>query len=86
MVFVLTIAATVWLYGLVPKDFLPSGDTGQLSASTEGAQDASFAAMVERQRAVAAILAQDPNVEAFMSSVGAGGPRPTCLLYTSRCV
>ena len=77
MVFVLTLAATVWLYGLVPKDFLPSGDTGQITVSTEGAQDASFASMVERQQAVAAILAQDPNVEAFMSSVGAGGPRPT---------
>ena len=74
-VFVLTIVASVWLYGLVAKDFLPSGDTGQISASTEGGQDASFASMVERQQAVAAILAQDPNVEAFMSSVGAGGPR-----------
>jgi HAE1 family hydrophobic/amphiphilic exporter-1 len=77
LVFVLTVAATVWLYGLVPKDFLPSGDTGQITVSTEGAQDASFASVVERQQTVAAILAQDPNVEAFMSSVGAGGPRPT---------
>jgi HAE1 family hydrophobic/amphiphilic exporter-1 len=76
-VFGLTVVATVGLFGMVPKDFLPSGDTGQISAFTEGAQDASFASMVERQRAVAAILAQDPNVEAFMSSVGAGGPRPT---------
>ena len=76
-VFGLTVAATVVLFGMVPKDFLPSGDTGQITAFTEGAQDASFASMVERQRAVAALLAQDPNVEGFMSSVGAGGPRPT---------
>ncbi|MBL8250479.1 MAG: efflux RND transporter permease subunit [Candidatus Competibacter sp.] len=76
-VFLATVAATVGLYGQVPKDFLPSGDTGQISASTEGAQDASFASMIERQRAVAAIVAQDPNVEAFMSSVGAGGARAT---------
>ncbi|MFZ1640044.1 MAG: efflux RND transporter permease subunit [Candidatus Contendobacter sp.] len=75
--FVFTVVATVVLFDRVPKGFLPSGDTGQITAFTEGAQDASFAAMVERQRAVAAILAQDPNVEAFMSSVGAGGPRPT---------
>ena len=33
--------------------------------------------MVERQRAVAAIIAQDPNVRSFMSSVGGGGPRST---------
>ncbi len=76
-VFALTVAATVTLFSAVPKDFLPSGDTGQITAFTEGAQDASFAAMGQRQWAVAAILAQDPNVEAFMSSVGAGGPRPT---------
>ena len=76
-VFVFTVAATVALFGAVPKDFLPSGDTGQIIAFTEGAQDASFAAMVERQRRIAAILSKDPNIEGFMSSVGAGGPRPT---------
>ena len=73
----LTVAATAWLFVTAPKDFLPSGDTGQIIAFTEGQQDASFAAMVERQRMVAAILAQDPNIDGFMSSVGAGGPRPT---------
>lgn len=77
VVFGLTVAATVWLFDTVPKSFLPSGDTGQIIAFTEGAQDASFAAMVQRQREIAAILARDPNVEGFMSSVGAGGPRPT---------
>ena len=77
VVFGLTVTATVVLFGAVPKDFLPSGDTGQISAFTEGAQDTSFAAMVGRQRQVAAILAKDPQVEGFMSSVGAGGPRPT---------
>ncbi|MDS4040999.1 MAG: efflux RND transporter permease subunit [Candidatus Competibacter sp.] len=77
VVFALTVVATAALFGKVPKDFLPSGDTGQIIAFTEGAQDASFAAMAERQRAVAAILAQDPNIDGFMSSVGAGGPRPT---------
>jgi len=77
VVFGLTVVATVVLFGTVPKDFLPSGDTGQIIAFTEGAQDASFTAMVERQRQVAAILAKDPHIEGFMSSVGAGGPRPT---------
>ncbi len=76
-VFVFTVAATVALFDRIPKDFLPSGDTGQIIAFTEGAQDASFTAMVERQRQIAAILAMDPSIEGFMSSVGAGGPRPT---------
>nr|WP_275711557.1 efflux RND transporter permease subunit [Dechloromonas hankyongensis]MCG2578223.1 efflux RND transporter permease subunit [Dechloromonas hankyongensis] len=74
-------AATLLLTGLlftqVPKDFIPSGDSGQIIAFTEGAQDASFVSMVAHQRAVADIVAQDPDIASFMSSVGAGGIRPT---------
>ena len=75
--FVATLLVTGMLFVVVPKDFLPSGDTGQMIAFTEGAQDASFGAMVRHQQQVAEILARDPNVDSFMSSVGAGGPRPT---------
>jgi len=75
--FFLSLALTVIVFTNVPKDFIPSGDSGQLIAFTEGAQDASFASMVEHQRAAAAIVAQDPNIRSFMSSVGAGGIRPT---------
>ncbi len=77
MVFVATVLLTGFVFTQVPKDFLPSGDSGQISASTEGAQDASFASMVEHQRAVAAIIAKDPNVRSFMSTVGGGGARST---------
>ena len=75
--FVATIVLTGVFFTMVPKDFLPSGDSGQITASTEGAQDSSFAAMVEHQRAVAAVIAKDPNVQSFMSSVGGGGSRST---------
>ena len=68
-----TVVATVYLYGHVPKGFIPNQDTGQLSGSTEAAQDISFDAMVQRQQAVAAIVAQDPNVEGYTSSAGGGG-------------
>ena len=74
-VFVLTAAASAWLYVAIPKDFLPSGDSGQIIAFTEAAPDTSFAAMTEKQRAVAAIAAQETDIETFMSVVGAGGPR-----------
>ncbi|MBL8415137.1 MAG: efflux RND transporter permease subunit, partial [Propionivibrio sp.] len=76
-VFAATIVLSGVLFTMVPKDFIPSGDSGQIIAFTEGAQDASFASMVEHQRAVAAIVAQDPNIRSFMSSVGGGGIRPT---------
>jgi HAE1 family hydrophobic/amphiphilic exporter-1 len=75
--FVLSVVFSGLLFVQIPKGFLPSGDSGQITASTEGAQDISFAAMVEKQRAVAAIVAQDPNIRSFMSSVGAIGSRPT---------
>jgi HAE1 family hydrophobic/amphiphilic exporter-1 len=75
--FVLTLIVTALLYGAVPKDFLPSGDTGQIIASTEGPQDISFPAMMQRQRAVAEIVAKDPSVRSLGSFVGASGPRPT---------
>ncbi len=75
--FFATIVLTVVFFNLVPKDFLPSGDSGQITATTEGPQDASFAYMVEHQRALAEIIAKDPNIRSFMSSVGATNMRPT---------
>jgi len=75
--FFLSIVGSVVLYREIPKDFLPSGDTGRILGRTEGAPDTSFASMVERQRAVAAIAASDPNIEILMSVVGSGGSRIT---------
>ena len=65
--------ATAWLFGLIPKGFLPSVDTGQLFAFTEAAQGISFADMARHQKAIAAIVREDPDVAAVMSSIGAGG-------------
>jgi HAE1 family hydrophobic/amphiphilic exporter-1 len=65
--------ATVWLFTRVPKGFLPSDDIGQIFAPTEAAQGISFEAMVEHQKAVAAIVAEDPAVAGFMSSCGNRG-------------
>jgi HAE1 family hydrophobic/amphiphilic exporter-1 len=68
-----TLVATIYLYGLVPKGFIPNQDTGQIQGSTEAPQDISFDAMVQRQQEVADIIRQDPDVDAFSSSVGGGG-------------
>jgi len=68
---------TVHLFVAVPKDFIPSQDTGQIFGFTEAAQGISFEAMVERQMEVVDVIKQDPAVEAFMSTVGATGASPT---------
>jgi HAE1 family hydrophobic/amphiphilic exporter-1 len=75
VLFLLSIVATVQLFRVMPSDFLPSEDTGQINAFTEGANGISFAEMRRHQAEAAQILAADPNVEGFMTSVGAGGTR-----------
>ncbi len=69
--------ATVYLFIRIPKGFLPSEDTGTIFAFTEAAQGISFDSMMRHQQEVAAIVRKDPNIEAFMSAVGAGGPNAT---------
>ena len=65
--------ATIYMFGLVPKGFIPSEDTGQVIINTEGAQGVSYEQMVQYQQELAAIVAKDQNVESFFSSVGVGG-------------
>ncbi|MEW6163923.1 MAG: efflux RND transporter permease subunit [Pseudomonadota bacterium] len=75
--FLATLLLSAALFVKVPKDFLPSGDTGRIIASLEGPQDIAFAAMKERQREVAALIAGDPAVERIASFAGASGSRVT---------
>jgi HAE1 family hydrophobic/amphiphilic exporter-1 len=77
MVSALVLAATIYMFTKIPMGFIPSEDTNQIFGSTEAAQDISFDSMVKHQRQVAEIISKDPNVESFMSSVGAGGPTST---------
>lgn len=67
------VVLTVWVGSVLPTGFIPTDDTRQIFVFTEGAQDISFAEMVKHQEAGAAIVAQQPEVEAFMSALG-GGP------------
>jgi hydrophobe/amphiphile efflux-1 (HAE1) family protein len=57
----------------LPQGFIPTDDTGFVLVFTEGAQDVSFEEMVRHQQAAAAVIAQRPYVDAFMSSLGSGG-------------
>jgi HAE1 family hydrophobic/amphiphilic exporter-1 len=68
------LVATMYLFVIVPKGFIPNVDTGQITANTQAAADISFAEMVKHQQAVARIIQKNPNVEGVNSSVGAGGP------------
>ncbi len=74
-IFLGSLAATVFLFYVMPEDFLPSEDTGQIIAFTEAADRTSFLHMIEYQNQAAAIIAKDPDLQGWMSSVGAGGAR-----------
>jgi len=61
---------TAYLFVVIPKGFIPSQDIGQISGGTEAAQGISFKEMQAHQQKVADVLKKDPNVDAFMSSIG----------------
>jgi HAE1 family hydrophobic/amphiphilic exporter-1 len=73
----LMVVLTVVVGSRLPTGFIPTDDTGQIFAFTEAAQDVSFAEMMRHQQAAAAIVAKNPNVEAFMSAIGASNSSPT---------
>jgi HAE1 family hydrophobic/amphiphilic exporter-1 len=68
----LVLAATVYLFMVIPKGFLPDEDTGQIFIFTEGVQGISFDSMVEHQQALNKIVMQQPWVDSFMSTAAGG--------------
>src|SRR5262249_11788082 len=64
---------TFYLFGVVPKGFIPSGDTGLLFGNTEAAQGISLDDMIKHQNAITNIIKNDPNVQSYASTVGSGG-------------
>lgn len=72
IVFVAMFASTIWLFGRVPKGFIPDVDTDQIYVNTEMAQGTSFLAMRGYQERINQILATDPDIDSFLSSVGGG--------------
>ncbi|KIZ39526.1 MULTISPECIES: multidrug efflux RND transporter permease subunit [Rhodopseudomonas] len=72
-----TIAATLVLYVVAPKGFLPLQDTASITAVTEAGPDVSFAEMQARQAETADAIKADPDVTGVVSVIGAGSVNPT---------
>src|SRR5207253_2633702 len=72
-----TLVLTVLLYVVAPKGFFPPQDTGLIQGITEAPQSVSFAAMAERQEALAQALLKDPSVESVSSFIGVDGVNTT---------
>ncbi|MBB3264485.1 multidrug efflux pump [Azospirillum sp. OGB3] len=72
-----TLALTVVLYTAIPKGFFPAQDTGLIQGVTEATQSVSYAAMAERQRALAVAVLKDPDVVSLSSFIGVDGTNTT---------
>jgi HAE1 family hydrophobic/amphiphilic exporter-1 len=75
MVMLLMLAVgTGYGFHAIPKGFLPEEDNSQVLMFTQAAQGISFEAMKQHQQALARMVAREPNVMTFFSSVGGNGP------------
>jgi len=72
-----TLALTVLLYVMIPKGFFPLQDTGVIQAISEAPQSISYAAMAERQQALAKVILEDPDVQCLSSFIGVDGTNTT---------
>ncbi|MEO7114980.1 MAG: efflux RND transporter permease subunit [Caldimonas sp.] len=79
----LTFLATAWLFITIPKGFFPEEDIGQISISTEAAEDTSFPAMVQLQNRVAGVVRADPNVLTVNSFNGGFGSQNNGRLFVN---
>jgi hydrophobe/amphiphile efflux-1 (HAE1) family protein len=70
LVFLATVAVTGVLFVTIPKGFFPIQDTGMILGISEAGQDVSPGKMVDIQRQLSDVIAQDPDVADFGSFFG----------------
>ncbi len=81
LVALLTLVATAWLFMAIPKGFFPEEDIGQITVSTEAAEDTAFAEMVRLQEQAASVIRADPNVYTVSSFNGGSGAQNTGRMF-----
>ncbi|HEX5232294.1 MAG TPA: multidrug efflux RND transporter permease subunit [Bradyrhizobium sp.] len=72
-IFFATLALSIYLFIIIPKGFFPQQDNGFLTATSETAQDISFADMKRHQEELGAIVQGDPAVDSIAMFIGGGG-------------
>jgi multidrug efflux pump len=72
-----TLVLTALLYVLIPKGFFPDQDTGLIQGVSEATESVSYAAMADRQQALAVAILTDPDVLSLSSFIGVDGNNVT---------
>jgi len=73
VIWVICLAGTIWLFVLIPKTFLPPGDSGVIFGAFIAKEGSSPKQMREYQNRVDEMLHQDPNVVTDFTMTGATG-------------
>jgi HAE1 family hydrophobic/amphiphilic exporter-1 len=71
--FVAVIIATVEMFNVVPKGFIPDGDNDSLFVNLRAAQGTSYYDMSKWVQQIADIAIKNPYVDSFMAGVNGGG-------------
>lgn len=66
----LILVATMFLFAIIPKGFIPEEDTGQVLTFTQAGEDVSFERMRNLQLQVNQVLLDHPGVSSFVSAIG----------------
>jgi len=77
MAMLATVAATGWMFMIIPKGFFPEQDTGLILGITEAAQSISPDGMAAVQQEVLTTILKDPAVASAGAYIGAGIATPT---------
>jgi len=77
LIFTITFLLTIILLFFIPKGFFPIQDTGLIQGISQASQSISFAAMAERQQALARVVLSDPAVANLTSFIGIDGTNTT---------
>ena len=72
-----TLVLTLYMYLVVPKGFFPVQDTGVILGISQAPESTSFQGMADRQRALARVILQDPDVVSLSSFIGVDGTNMT---------
>jgi len=73
IVFLATLALSVFLFVVIPKGFFPQQDTGLITGITESGQDVSVAEMMRHQVELGAIVQKDLAVAHVAMAIGGTG-------------
>ena len=76
LILVTTLGLNFYLYGVVPKGFVPQQDTGLLIGSIQADQHTSYQLMKQKLTQFIDIVKNDPAVDTAVGFTGGSGPGP----------